>query len=345
MASTRTSLVAQLTDDQVQRIIHDYRTTPRSTRVMAPEYGISSTGLLGLLRRHGVTIRTPRESRRRCSLNERAFENLTAPALYWLGFLMGDGYVGGREVGVTLAACDRDHLEQFRTFLGSTHAIRDTPTRSPRRTAVCRFTFKSPVIVERLTALGITPRKTQTAAAHPSLLGRRDFWRGVVDADGHVGRHGGSARLHVAGSLALMTQFRDVLAPIVGRSSTVSRLRNIYQIQFCGPRAVAAIRWLYHDASVALTRKALRAQEITSAPVIASMSENRPMTKKSKNKLKTKEKHLRNPAAVALGRLGGQKRAQTVLQTISPAKRTMYARHAALARWAQVRAAKEHPPE
>jgi hypothetical protein len=53
----------------------------------------------------------------------------------------------------------------------------------------------------------------------------------------------------------------------------------------------------------------------------------------------------RNPAAVALGRLGGLKRAQTVLQTIPAAKRSMYARHASLARWAQVRAKKEHPPE
>jgi hypothetical protein len=53
------------------------------------------------------------------------------------------------------------------------------------------------------------------------------------------------------------------------------------------------------------------------------------------------KRQRKNPAAVALGRLGGQKRAQTVLQTIAPAKRTMYARHAALARWAQVRAAKK----
>ena len=52
-------------------------------------------------------------------------------------------------------------------------------------------------------------------------------------------------------------------------------------------------------------------------------------------------KDTRNPAAVALGRLGGLKRGQTVLDTIPPAKRQMYARHAALARWAKVRAEKK----
>ena len=52
-------------------------------------------------------------------------------------------------------------------------------------------------------------------------------------------------------------------------------------------------------------------------------------------------KDPRNPAAVALGRLGGLKRGQTVLDAIPAAKRQMYARHAALARWAKVRADKK----
>jgi hypothetical protein len=49
----------------------------------------------------------------------------------------------------------------------------------------------------------------------------------------------------------------------------------------------------------------------------------------------------KNPAAVALGRLGGLARGQTVMQTVPAEKRKMYARHAALSRWAKVRAAKK----
>jgi hypothetical protein len=45
----------------------------------------------------------------------------------------------------------------------------------------------------------------------------------------------------------------------------------------------------------------------------------------------------KNPAAVALGRLGGLKRAQTVKDTIPPARRREIASAAARARWAKAR--------
>jgi len=54
-----------------------------------------------------------------------------------------------------------------------------------------------------------------------------------------------------------------------------------------------------------------------------------------------KRQRKKNPAAVALGRLGGLKRGQTVLEMIPAEKRSEYARHAARARWAQVKAKKE----
>jgi hypothetical protein len=54
-----------------------------------------------------------------------------------------------------------------------------------------------------------------------------------------------------------------------------------------------------------------------------------------------KRQRTKNQNAVALGRLGGLRRGQTVMTTIPAAKRQMYARHAALARWAKVRAEKQ----
>ncbi len=45
----------------------------------------------------------------------------------------------------------------------------------------------------------------------------------------------------------------------------------------------------------------------------------------------------KNPAAVALGRLGGLKRAQTVKDTIPKARRVQIASQAARARWAKKR--------
>jgi len=54
-----------------------------------------------------------------------------------------------------------------------------------------------------------------------------------------------------------------------------------------------------------------------------------------------KRQRRKNPSPVELGRLGGLARGRTIRDVMSPQKRTMLARHAALARWAQVRAKKE----
>jgi hypothetical protein len=57
------------------------------------------------------------------------------------------------------------------------------------------------------------------------------------------------------------------------------------------------------------------------------------------------KRQRKNPAAVSLGRLGGLARGRTIRDVMPPAKRIMLARHAALARWAQVRAKKEKETE
>lgn len=50
-----------------------------------------------------------------------------------------------------------------------------------------------------------------------------------------------------------------------------------------------------------------------------------------------KRQRKKNPAAVELGRRGGLKRGQTVMDVIPAEKRSEYARHAAQARWARVK--------
>ena len=56
---------------------------------------------------------------RTCQLNEQAFSKLTPEAAYWVGFLMADGSIVGRSVGIALALKDAGHLELFRAFMGS----------------------------------------------------------------------------------------------------------------------------------------------------------------------------------------------------------------------------------
>jgi len=55
------------------------------------------------------------------------------------------------------------------------------------------------------------------------------------------------------------------------------------------------------------------------------------------------KRQRKNAAAVTLGRLGGLARAKTVRETIPADKRREYARHAALHRWAKVKATERVP--
>ena len=65
-------------------------------------------------------------------LNHEAFDIVTNDAAYWIGFLFADGSVikqqkGAPQVQLRLSEVDRGHLEKFRHFLDSTHAIGTSP--------------------------------------------------------------------------------------------------------------------------------------------------------------------------------------------------------------------------
>ena len=77
-------------------------------------------------------------------------------------------------------------------------------------------------LVQRLTRLGVGPRKSLTLRIRDkALLQSRDFWRGVIDGDGTVviARHAKQRRTYwypriqlVSGSEAFILQFTDFLA-------------------------------------------------------------------------------------------------------------------------------------
>lgn len=54
------------------------------------------------------------------SSDSNAFKNMNAETAYWLGFFAADGYISrGNQIGLTLKAEDKEHLEKFRRFLKS----------------------------------------------------------------------------------------------------------------------------------------------------------------------------------------------------------------------------------
>jgi hypothetical protein len=208
-----------------------------------------------------------------------AFDTLTPEAAYWLGFLFADGSVctsRARVPSITLglSACDREHVEQFRAFVGSGHAITDVP---PYRLATgyvgqpkCVLTFGSAQLAQRVLALG-----RYSGPIDGELAASRHFWRGVVDGDGSIGIYlYGSpngdgmrrryAAFSVAGQQPLLDAFNRFLAAndLPCRKVSPRKSARVCTMTATGRPAERIVHLLYRDAPAVLRRKAVKAQEI-----------------------------------------------------------------------------------
>ena len=210
-------------------------------------------------------------------LRHDAFDALTPEAAYWCGFLFTDGTIAHRgkqtrspQIALVLQKRDRGHIEKFRDFLGSDHAITEiAPAAVPAKvawpnggmgTGAFRYAATSRRIAERLLALG-----RYGPAVDPELAASRDFWRGCVDGDGTLGVSCGIQHLGIVGSKWLLSAFVDFLGPIGRRPLNVRPARSIFVVSTGGRTAVKVIDLLYSGATVALDRKAERAAAILAA--------------------------------------------------------------------------------
>jgi hypothetical protein len=227
------------------------------------DFGVSGVAILGVLNRRGVAIR------RRCTLRHDVLDELTSEAAYWCGFLFADGNVHrvsmSRQptVGLSVAECDRGHLEKFRSFLGSTHKI-VVGNRSPLPPSY-QFRVASTRLAERLYELG-----RYEGLIAPELAASRHFWRGLVDGDGSLGRYAKrpgsepSAQFRLCGEGRALLAFTKFLREdgSTGARLTVRPHKSIYSVGTTGWSAARIVELLYEDAPVALDRKAETARLI-----------------------------------------------------------------------------------
>ncbi|HTT74203.1 MAG TPA: hypothetical protein VMG99_08725 [Thermoplasmata archaeon] len=207
----------------------------------------------------------------RTELNEHVFDAPLSPeAQYWVGFLMADGSVGftGPNAGhivLALQERDRGHVEAFRRFLGSTHAIyARAPAPAPggyTSTGLAQLKVESADLVRALERYGVVPGKSRRTRVL-GLEQSRDFWRGVVDGDGSVGvqvtgRSKGVPWLALAGSPGLLEQFVHFVHREEPDSTQVPSIRpnGLAVLTYRGPMACRILRRLYAGAAVALPRK------------------------------------------------------------------------------------------
>ena len=123
------------------------------------------------------------------SVNESFFDELNESSTYLLGYIYADGNIawnterGYQSLTITTSAKDKDHLEKMRQLFSSTK-----PLLFSLKTNSYRLIVNNAKIVQRLMALGVTPKKSLTVK-FPSFISDNQlphFLRGVVDGDGNV---------------------------------------------------------------------------------------------------------------------------------------------------------------
>lgn len=247
-------------------IVREY-TAGDSCRTIATRHGLDHTSIWSFLKRHG-SLRSYRESNRRLSVNETAFDSITQTSAYWAGMLMADGNITTRQystyITLALSPSDADHVVAFRTFLGSTHSLGTTSGRGYKNSkGTVRFTVASVRLAESLARFGVIPRKSKNAKVC-LLDDDRHFWRGVVDGDGFLFITGeGKPVVGLVGARPLLQQFLTFVRsfhPDAG--ATIRQLHSIWSVRFSGKSAVRIARHLYNRCSVALPRKLAKAREI-----------------------------------------------------------------------------------
>jgi hypothetical protein len=241
--------------------------------------GVAASTIWNTLERNGVAARGPVEAHQRCTLRHDALDVLTPEAAYWCGFIFTDGSVvfrargGTPEVSLTLAVRDREHVEAYRAFFGSTHTIIERPasvSRLPGGRNICggpaiMLSFRSRRLAERLLSLG-----RYEGPVDSELAASRDFWRGVIDGDGHIGtvkhEHRRSTRLSLVGSHRLLDGFcafaASKQAGRMRREPRPCKGKNLYEVTWSYNAALLLIDCLYTDAAIALRRKADAAAQI-----------------------------------------------------------------------------------
>lgn len=191
------------------------------------------------------------------SLDEASFDTLTPEALYWIGFLLADGCVSDAGyLTLALAKKDEGHVALFRAFLKAEIPVKHVLASKKYPTA--HFRVGSKLLVNSLRKVGITPRKSKTAYAVPSVAASRDFWRGVFDGDGYVGTDTCKRlRLELTCNSQLGEQFLEFLrVEGVQTKATVRPHKGHFRVVLLSTPAKATHAVLYAGSTLHLDRKA-----------------------------------------------------------------------------------------
>lgn len=237
-------------DDIVGQEILDQYAQGKSARQLGFHYNVADVTISAFLKRRNIKIRNRSEQKRKWTLNEKAFDELSPEAFYWIGFLLADGNVHKTKMRswqlcLGLAAKDSEHIEKFKKFLGC-----NKPLYFNEKNGGAFLIVYSNYLCERLAQFGMVPNKSKIVKIPEICKNNRDFWRGMVDGDGWVSV-ANNYDVGLCGTYDTVKHFID----FIGRQVKIRQRTGCFEVRYgCGPaKRVAKI--LYQNSTIFLDRK------------------------------------------------------------------------------------------
>lgn len=243
-----------------------------STGTIADFYDLDGKTIWQILKHWGIKQRTKSEAIRKYSIKEDFFRTIdTEEKAYWLGFLAADGNVNKdlSRVSLLLAKRDIEHLEKFRSHIGSSHPITTGLAyldyeNNIKTFPYCKIEINCQKMAFDLNSLGLTPNKSLSLKPPTiSTIFERHFWRGALDGDGCLSFYkNGDPAICLIGSPWMCEGFGKFIENELGYSYNVrTHGDNILtkRLQHSCGKGKATIKLLYENTTVYLNRKMLLA--------------------------------------------------------------------------------------
>lgn len=229
-----------------------------SVRKVASIVGISPTQLGRHFSSIDFKLRPP-VTHKRYTVNEEAFNVLTADTAYWLGFLLADGCITqptncSPRLSLKLASVDEGHLLKFKQFLSAEQPILREVTSTGRSASY--ITIVSAALCSSLVQYNIVPRKTFIAKPPEALMLNRDFWRGYIDGDGSLGVYRLGPKISIVGTRETCESFLLFVREVgITTNVSISPAKNVCVLSLSCYKAKELAPVLYDNATTYLTRK------------------------------------------------------------------------------------------
>lgn len=207
-------------------------------------------------------------------VNKNYFDSIdTHEKAYWLGFILADGGIehtncDSYRLRFNLSATDRQHLENFKLALDSTHPIFENQTWldvTQKSYDMVSFSLNNSYLCKKLMSYNIFPNKSGNEKPYvnvPIEL-RNSYLRGYFDGDGSFthyysnlrGREVGSFNL--IGSLELLKYFSSLLEEEFNiKVPSIRKDGSIYRFDLGSDKFLIELYdWLYTNQEVYLPRK------------------------------------------------------------------------------------------